>query len=177
MLLSDSRKDPYRRSLRTLHILLVISFVVTGSQLIWEIMGIAGMFPRIHDIYTNNPSEVNDIFAIRMEQEMAVPQWYNLLRGFLDLTSCVGLALMWRLRKNGFHAYTLSKLLLMLLPMLFLDRSYVGTGDIMIAILFIAYYFFLLKGLNAFNKAGTDAPDPSDQIDDGHGSDDTPTSL
>jgi hypothetical protein len=113
-------------------------------------MGIAGLFPKINQIYANTPSEYSSIFTIRMEQEMDIPNWYNLLRALLDLTSIVGLVLMWRLRKNGFHAYTLSKLLLMLLPLLFLDRSYMGIGDIMIAALFIAYYFFLLKSLGAF---------------------------
>jgi len=147
----ELEEERYRYNLRSLHVLLVISFIITGSQLIWEIMGIAGMFPKISAFYASNPSEFNDVFNIKMEQEMAVPQWYNLLRALLDFTSGVGLVLMWRLRKNGFHAYTLSKLLLMLLPLLFLDRSYVGIGDIMIAVLFIVYYFFLMKNLGAFN--------------------------
>ncbi len=146
----DLDKEKQRYNLRSLHVLLVISFIITGSQFIWELMGIAGLFPKINQIYANTPSEYSSIFTIRMEQEMAIPNWYNLLRALLDLTSIVGLVLMWRLRKNGFHAYTLSKLLLMLLPLLFLDRSYMGIGDIMIAALFIAYYFFLLKSLGAF---------------------------
>ncbi len=145
-------EERYRYSLRSLHVLLVFSFIITGSQFIWEVMGLAGIFPMISEFYANAPSEYSDVFNIKMEQEMAIPQWYNLLRALLDLTSGVGLVLMWKLRKNGFHAYTLSKLLLMLLPLLFLDRSYMGIGDIMIAILFIVYYFFLMKNLGAFNN-------------------------
>lgn len=141
----------HRHNLRLLHVLLIVSFVITGSQFIWEVMGVAGVFPKISEFYANYPSEYGDIFNIRMEQEMAIPQWYNLLRILLDFTSGVGLVLMWKLRKNGFHAYTLSKLLLMLLPLMFLDRSYMGIGDIMIAVLFIIYYFFLMKSLGAFN--------------------------
>jgi len=159
-------EERYRYNLRSLHVLLIFSFIITGSQFIWEIMGIAGMFPKISEFYANNPSEYNDIFNIKMEQEMAVPQWYNILRALLDLTSSVGLVLMWRLRKNGFHAYTLSKLLLMLLPLLFLDRSYVGIGDIMIAVLFIVYYFFLMKGLGAFNGETAMEESPSENTTD-----------
>ncbi len=145
-------EERYRYSLRSLHVLLVFSFIITGSQFIWEVMGLAGVFPMISEFYANAPSEYGDVFNIKMEQEMAIPQWYNLLRALLDLTSGVGLVLMWKLRKNGFHAYTLSKLLLMLLPLLFLDRSYMGIGDIMIAVLFIVYYFFLMKNLGAFSS-------------------------
>ncbi len=148
-------KERYRHSLRLLHVLLIVSFVITGSQFIWEVMGVVGVFPEISEFYASYPSEYGDIFNIRMEQEMAIPQWYNLLRAILDLTSAIGLVLMWKLRKNGFHAYALSKLLLMLLPLMFLDRSYMGIGDIMIAVLFIVYYFFLMKNLGAFNAKTT----------------------
>jgi len=157
-------QERYRYNLRSLHVLLVISFIITGSQFIWEVMGIVGIFPKISEFYANNPSEYNDVFNIKMEQEMAIPQWYNLLRALLDLTSGVGLVLMWKLRKNGFHAYTLSKLLLMLLPLMFLDRSYMGIGDIMIAVLFIVYYFFLMKNLGAFNGGNAVEESPSEEI-------------
>jgi hypothetical protein len=156
----DLIEEKYRYNLRSLHVLLVISFIITGSQLIWEILGVAGMFPLINEVYANTPSEYSSVFTIKMEQEMAIPQWYNILRALLDLTSIVGLVLMWKLRKNGFHAYTLSKLLLMLLPLMFLDRSYVGFGDIMIAVLFIAYYFFLLKNLGAFSGENSSSNTP-----------------
>ena len=38
------------------------------------------------------------------------------------------------------------------MPMLFLDRSYIALGDIMMAILFIVYYFVLLRRLGAFER-------------------------
>ncbi len=163
----DINQDRYRYNLRSLRILLIFSFIITGSQFIWEMMGIAGLFPKISAFYASQPSEFSDVFNIKMEQEMAIPQWYNLLRALLDVTSIVGLVLMWKLRKNGFHAYTLSKLLLMLLPLMFLDRSYMRIGDIMIAVIFIAYYFFLLKNLGAFSGE-SNSPDttPSENNED-----------
>ena len=68
------------------------------------------------------------------------------------------------LRKNGFHYYTLSKLLLMLMPVLFLDRSFVGIGNIMIGILFIALYFYLLRSLGVFSS-GSDNNHVDDDAD------------
>ena len=49
----------------------------------------------------------------------------------------------------------------MLLPMLFLDRSYVGIGDIMLGVLFIAYYFLLLRALQVFGKQDHDNQEES----------------
>ena len=97
-------------------------------------------------------SKFPDEFAIMMDKVLAIPQWYFLVQALLNAASVTGLALMWKVRGNGFHCYTLSKLMLILMPMLFLDRSYIALGDIMMAILFIVYYFVLLRRLGAFER-------------------------
>lgn len=146
-----------RRSsnLKTLRVLLILSFIYTGAWTLCHFMlGASGPETRetMMGVY-QTLAEKNDTYepyAIMCERLFAVPQWYYVICGLLDAISFVGLLLMWRLRRNGFHCYTLAKLLLMLMPLLFLDRSYVGLGDIMIGILFIVYYFFLLKGIGLF---------------------------
>lgn len=152
---------------RTLHVLLVFSFINTGSWILFHLglcVSSDAMRQALLATY-HTMAEQNQAFesaAIMMERFFAVPQWYYLLCVLLEAASVVGLVLMWRVRKNGFHAYTLSKLLLIMLPLLFLERSYVAIGDMMIAILFIAYYFFLLKSLGAFSAAAL-VPAESDQ--------------
>ena len=161
-----------KANLRTLHILLVISFIYTGMWALCHFMlGITNIEARtaIQEVY-NTLAEKNEsysAFAIMCEKMFAVPQWYYLICGLLDAISFAGLMLMWRLRKNGFHCYTLAKLLLMLMPLLFLDRSYVGFGDMMMAVLFIAYYFFLMKSLGAFGGSATTLPNTPDTPTDG----------
>ena len=155
-----------QRNLKTLHILLIISFIYTGMWVLCHFMlGFTGsdMQQSMLEVY-QSMSEKNESFsayAIFCEKLFAVPQWYYIICGLLDAISFVGLLLMWRIRKNGFHSYTLAKLMLMLMPLLFLDRSYVGFGDMMMAVLFIAYYFFLMKSLGAFGNSPAKVDTPS----------------
>lgn len=157
-------EQKYRVNLKTLHILLILSFINTGMYLLSGLIS-ATMLPSMSQYYHDNASLFPEEFGILLERALSIPQWYYLLGVVLDAASIVGLILMWRLRKNGFHCYTLSKLLLIMLPMLFLDRSYVGVGNIMIAILFIAYYFILMKSLNTFDgNNSTQMPTSTDDI-------------
>lgn len=152
---------------RTLRVLLVVSFLNTGSWLLSHLgLALSGdtmreaLMASYRTLAEHNP--IFETSTIMMERFFSVPQWYYLLCVLLEAASVAGLILMWRIRKNGFHCYTLSKLLLMLLPLLFLDRSFISIGDMMIAILCIIYYFFLMKALGAFS-AGPDNPAGPDE--------------
>ena len=146
--IDESRK---RSGLRTLHIFLVISFIVSGYHLLaYLVMGVtpSQMKEQMVEMAGGFPDE----FAIMLDKFLAIPQWYFLVSALLNVASIVGLVLMWKVRGSGFHCYTLSKLMLILMPVMFLDRSYIAIGDIMIAILFIIYYFALLRILGAFSN-------------------------
>lgn len=158
-----------QRVIRTLHALLIISFISTGTWALSHLMlGLTGTDTRasMMEVYQAlaDRNEAFSPYAILCEKLFAVPQWYYLICALLDAVSFGGLLLMWRVRKNGFHCYTLAKLLLMLMPLLFLDRSYVGFGNMMMAVLFIVYYFFLMKSLGAFGGSSSqmDLPNSSD---------------
>jgi hypothetical protein len=139
-------EQKYKVNMKTLRVLLVISFVVSGMYFVSEL--ISGLtLPMMTDYYHSHPDSVPDQWGILLERSLSIPQWYYLLSAVLDAASIAGLVMMWRLRKNGFHYYTLSKLLLMLMPVLFLDRSYVGLGNVMIGVLFIVYYYYLMRVL------------------------------
>lgn len=150
----DVEERKFQVNRRTLTVLLVISFFNTGNSLLGELLlGFSGPDVRsaIMGMYEQLPEKYS-VYAIAMHKVLEIPQWYCLLQAVLDAASIAGLVLMCRLRKNGFHCYTLSKLLLMMMPMLFLSRSYVSIGDMMIAALVIVYYFFLMKAMGAFER-------------------------
>ena len=83
---------------------------------------------------------------------MEVPRTYYIGCALLYGLEVLGAAFMWNLRATGFHCYTLARLLLLIMPLLFLGRGFVGIGDVMFAILFIFVYWSLLRQLGAFNK-------------------------
>ena len=147
----------YKSNLRTLHVLLVFSFISTGIYFLSGL--VSGLtLPWMTKYFAAHPNAVPDEWGILLERSLSIPQWYYLLCALLDAVSIVGLVLMWRLRKNGFHCYTLAKLLLVLMPMLFLSRSFVGPGNIMVCVLMIGFYFYLMRALGTFKDGGSPTP-------------------
>lgn len=150
--------NKYTANLKTLHVLLVISFIVSGLYFLSEL--VSGLtLPWMQRYYAAHPEVMPDQWNILLERSLSIPQWYYLLCALLDAISVIGLVLMWRLRRNGFHCYALSKLLLILMPLLFLDRSYVGAGNIMLGVLFIVYYYYLMRVLTS----STDVTPPASE--------------
>jgi ABC-type transport system involved in cytochrome bd biosynthesis fused ATPase/permease subunit len=72
---------------------------------------------------------------------------------------------MWRLRKSGFHLYTLAQLLVLLITVLFLGRGALSLGSVMFTLLFVVYYYIALRNLGVFNKA-TEQQENSDNNSD-----------
>ena len=130
------------------HILLVITFIFAGLSA-FAYLVTAATLPQMKDIYDQSPTLLPEQFGVMMQQLLETPRGYFLGAGVLYLLEVLGAALMWRLRWSGFHCYTLARLLLLLLPLLFLGRGFVGIGDIMMALLFIAVYFLLMRQLSA----------------------------
>ncbi|MBR4739367.1 MAG: hypothetical protein IK058_05120 [Bacteroidales bacterium] len=130
------------------HILLVITFVFAGLSAFSYLM-MTLMMPTMQQVYADNPTMLPEQFSVMMQQLLDMPRGYFAGGGLLYLLEVLGAALMWRLRWVGFHCYTLSRLLLLLLPALFLGRGFVGIGDIMMALLFVAIYYLLMRQLTA----------------------------
>lgn len=144
-----------------LHILLVITFISAGlSAVVYLTMG--ATLPMVRNYYAANPSLLPEQFATYMETMLEVPQTYYVGCGVLYAVEVLGAALMWTLRQAGFHCYTLARLLLIIMPLLFLGRGFVGIGDVMLAVLFIFIYWSLLRQLGAFAKKDEEGDNTTD---------------
>lgn len=126
------------------HVLLVITFIFGGLSA-FSYLVTAAILPTMQQIYSDNPNILPEQFSVMMQQMLDTPRGYFLGAGVLYLLEVLGAALMWRLRWPGFHCYTLARLLLLLLSLLFLGRGFVGIGDIMFALLFVAVYYMLMR--------------------------------
>ena len=147
------------------HILLVITFVSAGLSA-FSYLVTAAILPSMQQIYSNNPTMLPEQFSVMMEQMLDTPRGYFLGAGLLYLLELLGAVLMWHLRWPGFHCYTLARLLLLLLPALFLGRGFVGIGDIMFALLFVGVYLLLMRRLTAEQSEPPEEP-TSTQDDEG----------
>ena len=144
------------------HILLVITFISAGLSA-FSYLVTAAILPSMQQIYSNNPTMLPEQFSVMMEQMLDTPRGYFLGAGLLYLLELLGAVLMWRLRWPGFHCYTLARLLLLLLPALFLGRGFVGVGDIMFALLFVGVYLMLMRRLTAEQPEPPEPPEEENQ--------------
>lgn len=148
---------------RSLRIVLVLSFIGSGvSFFSYMMMSIA--FPTFQAIYNAGGMTFPSEMTVFVEQLMETPRSFFVCSALLYAMSLGGLALMWNIRKNGFHMYTLAQLLLLLVTVLFLGRERLALGDIMLTLLFVVYYYIAMRQLDAMKQ----------QIENGNGSKNTP---
>lgn len=144
-----------KRQITQLRIVLVLTLIGSGSScLAYILLGLmpdTTMAQMLQYVKQNQPT-LYDAY----ETLANLPTFYCLLSAMLYALSVVGAILMWNLRKNGFHCYTLAQLLILLITVLFMGKAFLGLGDIMLTLLFITYYFLKLKQIGAFNDSSTE---------------------
>lgn len=86
-----------------------------------------------------------------LETTFSLPRYYFLLTGLLYLVSVTGAALMWTLRRIGFHVYALAQCVLIIFGMLMIPSAGVPWGGIIWTAIFVLLYGFQLKYMNRGN--------------------------
>jgi hypothetical protein len=124
-----------------LKILCVITFV--GSGLGFISYGIIGL---IHDLFSSNLSLIPD----EQNRELigmllSAGRMFFFLNALLYAASLAGAILLWRMKKIGFHLYTASQLLLLILPMAYIKQFPMPGTSIFLTILFVWGYSGFLK--------------------------------
>jgi len=133
----------------TLHLLLVLTFITAGLNLI-SYGGTALLLPQMRQMVDQMPELVPEMARTYMDMFLSMPRLYFAGAALLYALELLGGVLMWQVKASGFHCYTLSRLLLLLVPLLFLGKDFVQLGDVMFAALFILAYWLLMRQLGAF---------------------------
>jgi len=128
-------------SLVLLKILCVITFVGSGLGLLsYGIIGI------IHSYFSDNltliPDEQNRELISMM---LSAGRTFFFLNAVLYAVSFAGALLLWRMKKIGFHLYTASQLLLLILPLAYIKGFPMPGTNIFLTVLFIWGYSGFLK--------------------------------
>ena len=141
----------YQTRRRNLRIILVLSIIGSGMYFFAYLMyGLA--LPAFKSMYLSGSMTFPSEMTVYIESLLETPRSFFICCALLYGLSLTGVILMWNLRKGGFHLYTLSQLLVLLVTILFLGKERVALGDIMFTILFIAYYYIALRNLGVFSK-------------------------
>ena len=139
----DEQPIPHETSpnLVLLKILCVITFI--GSGLGFLSYGIIGL---IHSFFSSNLSLIPDEQNRQLiEMMLSAGRTFFFLNALLYAVSFGGALLLWRLNKKGFHLYTASQLLLLILPMAYIKGFPMPATNIFLTILFIWGYSGFLK--------------------------------
>jgi len=124
-----------------LKILCVFTFI--GSGLGFISYGIIGL---IRNFFSSNlaliPDEQNrELIGLLL----SAGRTFFFLNALLYAVSFAGALLLWRMKKPGFHLYTASQLLLLILPLAFIKGFPMPGASIFMTILFIWGYSGFLK--------------------------------
>ncbi len=124
-----------------LKVLCVFTFV--GSGLGFISYGIIGL---VHDFFSKNLSLIPDEQNRELiEIMLSGGRMFFFLNAVLYGVSFTGSIFLWRMKKIGFHFYTASQLLLLILPLLYIKGFPMPGTSIFLAILFIWGYGGFLK--------------------------------
>ena len=121
------------------HIMLVLSMVNAGSSFILSIF-LGFSLPSIGEMLESGSLPIHEEFTDTMEALIRIPQYYFFITALFWALSFYGALAMWKLRKVGFHSYTLAQLILLLLTAVILGKAHLSLGDIMFTLLFVMYY-------------------------------------
>lgn len=135
----------------TLRILLVLS-IIYGSMMFLTGILMAVALPSLDAVYRANQSLMPAEMFTMWGRMAAIPRLLYAAMAALGAMSVVGCVLMWNLRRAGYHYYAIAQLLMLVLPLLFLGKGYLGPGDVMFTALFLFIYYLQLKSLGAFSN-------------------------
>jgi len=141
----DEQEQPTQNeavpNLILLKILCVFTFVGSGLGLFSY--GIIGL---IHDFFSRNlaliPDEQNRELIAMM---LSAGRMFFFLNAILYAVSFAGALLLWRMKKVGFHLYTASQLLLLIVPLAYIKGFPMPGTNIFLTLVFVWGYSGFLK--------------------------------
>lgn len=150
-----------RRSLRIVLVLSVIGSATTGlSNLFFAVM-----LPTLQQLFNSGEVVLPQEMMYVYDMLLSSPRFYYVCIALLNMMSLAGVIMMWNLRKNGLHLYTVAQLLMLIMPVLFLGKSYLAIGDVMLSVLFVTFYFISFHRINALQAQSDDTNDLTSDTD------------
>lgn len=133
--------QPAPKRTKTLTVLCILSFIGSGFSIFGALI-YALFFDDILNLYSSNDS---DLYRMMYDSLVILSPRYFFAEFVFTLASLAGVLLMWKLRKTGFHVYTLANIIILSLPILFKIGGF-NFGSLMFFTgPFIALYAFQIK--------------------------------
>ena len=124
-----------------LKILCIFTFAGSGLGLLSY-----GTIGLIHSFFSSNLALIPDQQNRELiEMMLSAGRLFFFLNAILYAVSFAGAVLLWRMKKMGFHLYTASQLLLLILPLAYIKGFPMPGTNIFLSVVFIWGYSGFLK--------------------------------
>lgn len=127
-----------------LTLLCILSFIAGGLSIIGNLY-IYGFYDQIINLIKEG--NIPQLFGEDMDFSFLadISQAYFLWLVLLNVSSVIGVFLIWKLNPIGFHVYTLSEILILIIPEIYIPGRPFPFFDILITLVFVLLYFKNLK--------------------------------
>ena len=144
----EQQEQPKRPEMLT--VLCVLSFINAAWNTLSNFISFAfyntfqNLFTQLREgsgVYEDMAEQMGDNWDVMVQaSEMAssISRGYYFLEMVLFITSFIGVHLMWKLQKRGFHVYAIAQILMLIVITVFTKITF---GPVLWTVLFIAMYY------------------------------------
>lgn len=122
-----------------LNILCILTFIGSGLSAIANGFLFLSMEP-LQQLLENESTYEFLGTEVNLDFLLEINPVFFLLQSLVLLVSILGAAQMWKLKKIGFHMYTVAQILLLILPKLFINSLPFPTLELLISAIFVYLY-------------------------------------
>jgi len=136
--------------IKMLRFICILTFLWSGFNAVAQ-----GMIGAFHNYFISLPvasfKELNftevqlKMISESIELIKTGGRFYFLINAALFIFSFTGAILMWKLRRSGFHFYTIAQILLLIIPLIFLKNFQLPGMNILLTAVFVLTYSTFLK--------------------------------
>jgi len=142
--LQSDVKPPQKRP-QMLGVICVLTFIWSGYGILYNLI-YALFYNTLKELFTTTsfPEAYKDM-KIALLQVLSAGRLFFVAGLLLSFFSLFGAIKMWKLHKKGFHFYTISQIILLMLPLIFIKGGGFQGIDFMITAMFVMMYATHLK--------------------------------
>ena len=129
---------------RLLTILCTLTFAGSGLSMLSN-LALFSVIDQIREMFADDP--IYTVMGVEMNMSifLNVSPWFFLIQAFIYSVSISGALQMWKLQKSGFHIYTVSQIILLIVPKFFIPDMPFPAMDLLLSGTFIYFYYLNLK--------------------------------
>lgn len=127
-----------------LQVLCILTFLGSGLSF-FSNASVYVFYDWFKDLVQNHSDMIWMSSKMDLSLFFEINRFYFLLSGLLFLLSFSGAVLMWKLKKVGFHLYTVAQILLLIIPKFFIPNYPFPFLQVLISGVFVYLYYSHLK--------------------------------